>query len=191
MKRLVLVPFEWSGDLQLLKSVAQRTAAPFALSPSVWPEALSMEGCYDTSRGQFNSREVLRQLTRFPSGDWVLGVTSVDLFLPIFTFVLGEAQLGGRAAVISAFRLREELYGLAPNSELVERRMEKEAVHELGHCHGLLHCRDSRCVMFAATTVEDVDLRGAGFCMACRSTLLASHETIAGGENAGPHGDHD
>ncbi len=38
-------------------------------------------------------------------GDRVLGVADRDLFIPILTFVFGEAQLGGRAAVFSTARL--------------------------------------------------------------------------------------
>ncbi len=36
----------------------------------------------------------------------VLGITAVDLYIPIFTFVFGEAQLDGKAAIISTFRPR-------------------------------------------------------------------------------------
>jgi archaemetzincin len=178
MKRLVLVQFGWSGDSQSMIGLASRVEQLFAVLTSIRPTPIPMDDCYDPGRNQYNSRLVLQRLTEFPDGDWVLGVTDADLFLPIFTFVLGEAQLGGRAAVISGFRLREELYGLAPNRELLQQRLEKEAAHELGHCHGLLHCRDSRCVMFAATTVEDVDLRGANFCAGCRDQLFANHEAI-------------
>ncbi len=178
MKRLVVVPFEWSAATSLLDDVARRATALFAVSVAVHEHPLSMLDCLDPSRQQFNSRLLLQRLAEFPDGDWVLGVTEIDLFLPIFTFVLGEAQLKGRAAVISSFRLREELYGLTRNDDLVRERLAKEASHELGHCHGLVHCRDSRCVMFSATTVEDVDLRGAGFCPICRQQLLELHEAI-------------
>src|ERR1022692_4315227 len=39
-------------------------------------------------------------------------VTSVDLYVPVLTFVFGEAQLTGSCAVVSLHRLREEFYGL-------------------------------------------------------------------------------
>jgi archaemetzincin len=44
-------------------------------------------------------------------------------------------------------------------------------VHELGHAFGLVHCRDQRCVMRASTYVEEVDLKDAGFCDACRTLM--------------------
>ena len=42
----------------------------------------------------------------------VLGVTACDLFVPVLTFVFGEAQLDGNCAVVSTARLQEEFYGL-------------------------------------------------------------------------------
>ena len=38
---------------------------------------------------------------------------------------------------------------------------------EIGHLVGLKHCRDFGCLMHRADTVEDIDVRGAGFCSAC------------------------
>jgi predicted Zn-dependent protease len=35
-----------------------------------------------------------------------LGLTAKDLYFPLLTFVFGEAQLNGKAAIISLFRLR-------------------------------------------------------------------------------------
>ncbi len=72
----------------------------------------------------------------------MLGVVAVDLYIPILTFVFGEAQMGGPCAVVSAHRLRQELYGLPPDPELFRQRVLKEAVHELGHTLNLTHCDD-------------------------------------------------
>ena len=76
-----------------------------------------------------------------------LGVTAYDLYVPVRTFVLGEAQLCGNCAVVSAARLSDEYYGLPPNPTLLRERWLKEAAHELGHTFGLRHCSDWRCVM--------------------------------------------
>ena len=42
----------------------------------------------------------------------LLGVTERDLFVPVLSFVYGQAQLGGRVAVVSLARLRPEFHGL-------------------------------------------------------------------------------
>ncbi|MFC1747118.1 hypothetical protein ACFLZR_02165, partial [Candidatus Neomarinimicrobiota bacterium] len=68
---------------------------------------------HDPNRGQHDSTAILELLLRMPHdpGDRVLGVTLADLFIPIFTFVFGEAQLDGQAAVVSTRRLHNEYYG--------------------------------------------------------------------------------
>ena len=72
-------------------------------------------------------------------------MTDADLFIPVLTFVYGEAQLGGRAAVVSTARLAVEQGRHDP--ALVAERIVKECVHELGHTFGLLHCDTPGCVM--------------------------------------------
>ncbi len=49
--------------------------------------------------------------------------------------------------------------------------MVKEAVHDLGHTCGLGHCRNPRCVMFFSNTLGDTDVKGPGFCAACREKV--------------------
>jgi archaemetzincin len=97
----------------------------------------------------------------------LLAVTDCDLFVPILTFVFGEAQLQGGCALVSTHRLHEEFYGLETREELTRERLLKEAVHELGHTFGLRHCRDWRCAMASTHAVERLDLKEAAFCPAC------------------------
>ena len=42
----------------------------------------------------------------------LLGITGLDLYIPILTFVFGEAQMGGPCAIVSYHRLAQEFYGL-------------------------------------------------------------------------------
>lgn len=122
-------------------------------------------------RGQYHSTEILARMrgVRAPAAWRLLGLTRLDLYIPTLTFVFGEAQLEGHCALISLHRLRQEFYGLPPDPRLLEERLLKEAVHELGHTLTLRHCDDYRCVMAPSHSVEWVDLKNAGFCPACRS----------------------
>ena len=104
-------------------------------------------------------------------GARLLAVTSLDLYVPVLTFVFGEAQLSGACAVVSMHRLREEFYGFQPREELMRERLVKEAVHELGHTFGLRHCDDWRCVMTSSHGVERLDIKNAGFCVLCGRTV--------------------
>lgn len=132
------------------------------------PGFLNAETAYDAARGQYYSTEILRQLVNLaPRDRRVLALTSLDLFVPVLTFVFGEAQLEGNCAVVSLHRLREEFYGLPRNEELLAERLVKEAVHELGHTFGLRHCPDWRCAMASSHGVELLDVKGAELCASC------------------------
>jgi len=100
----------------------------------------------------------------------------MDLYVPVLTYVFGEAQLNGKAAVVSSYRLRDELYGLPKNPQRLKERLEKEAVHELGHTFGLIHCRNPNCVMYATTYAEEIDLKSRNFCRVCSALLAKKKE---------------
>ena len=130
---------------------------------------------YDAGRRQYGSIAVLEMLLRLCPDDAakLLAVTDRDLFVPVLTFVFGQAQLGGRAAVVSLARLRQEFYGLAPNRAAFTVRAGKEALHETGHLFGLVHCADRRCAMSLAANIRQIDAKQAAFCAPCRSRLGA------------------
>jgi archaemetzincin len=134
---------------------------------------LDLKEYYAPDRRQYHATLILARLLRhLPDGDAkIVGITSVDLFVPVLTFVFGQAQLDGSGALVSTHRLHNEFYGLPSNQELLVDRTVKEVVHELGHAWGLVHCPDYRCVMRAATYVEDVDLKEPLFCSDCRAQL--------------------
>lgn len=138
------------------------------LSPEPTPDF-----ALDISRDQYNSMEILDWIeSRFPLPDkWILGITNVDLAIPILTFVFGEARLGGRSAVISTFRLNEEFYGLTADTLILMSRIEKEAIHEVGHMMGLTHCLDRNCVMYPSSSLAQTDVKSTKLCPECRSSL--------------------
>jgi len=121
---------------------------------------------------QYYSTAILQRLERASDPDArVLGVTAFDLYVPVLTFVFGEAQLDGNCAVVSTARLSDEFYGLPPQLELMRERLVKEAAHELGHTFGLRHCQDWRCVMSSSHAVERLDIKTADFCPTCRKPV--------------------
>ncbi len=157
-------------------------ATALALSLPIESTALRMDlpRYYSADRGQYNATLILAGLLRLlpdPHAK-IVGITSVDLFIPVLTFVFGQAQLDGPGALVSTHRLHSEYYGLPGDEERLEERTIKEVVHEAGHTFGLIHCHDYNCVMHAATYVEDVDLKSARFCSSCES-LLRDDETQA------------
>jgi archaemetzincin len=169
---LALIPFYCGASNTQLGSLALELEASFGLRVEQHAPAFDPEAGYDASRGQFNSRTLLALLLHHhPGPGKLLAITDVDLFIPVLTFVFGEAQLGGRAAVVSSHRLAPDKYGLNPDPALLETRLLREAIHELGHTFGLVHCHDSRCVMASSPQVEGIDLKSSRFCSACRVLL--------------------
>ncbi len=143
------------------------------LKCSVLDPVLDPSGAYNPARHQYNSIEILVLISGLQTrpGVKVLGLTPFDLFIPILTFVFGQAQLNNRNAVMSFHRLRQTYYGLPEDEDLFLTRCEKEALHELGHTFGLVHCRNFECVMYLSNAIEQVDLKMSAFCSACREQL--------------------
>lgn len=168
MKLLQLLPI---GELDgsLLEAIGPRLAQQFRVPWDVLAPGLDPKPAYHAERQQYHSTELLGRMARYvgPESWRLLGVTSSDLYIPILTFVFGEAQLGGTAAVVSTHRLRQEFYGLPADVELLHQRLLKEAVHELGHTVDLRHCEDYRCAMAASHAVEWIDLKDIALCPSC------------------------
>lgn len=167
---LRLIPFYCGTHKDLLPDLAGSLEHVFGLAVERHPPGFDPEIAFDPSRGQYNSRVLLGHLLdEDTSAERILGVTAVDLFIPVLTYVFGEAQLDGRAALVSTHRLDPTVYGLPENRKLLTERLHKEAIHELGHTYNLLHCEDTLCVMRSSTYVEEIDTKSYRFCQRCRS----------------------
>ncbi len=134
---------------------------------------VDLQPCFVPNRQQHHATLVLAALLRERQdpGSKILGIVPVDLFIPVLTFVFGQAQLAGPGAVVSTYRLRSEFYGLPSDEGVLVERAIKECVHELGHTFGLVHCDFYDCVMHAASSVDEVDVRSAVFCAHCVSEM--------------------
>ncbi len=160
-------PHPWIEQLQ---NSIHRT---FGFPARVLVPNICLERTFDPHRLQYNSSQILLQIIRNPPADAlkVLGVVDVDLFIPILTFVFGEAQLGGIGSVVTMHRLNTKYYGLPEDNTLLVERLVKEAVHELGHNFGLVHCSNQECVMKSSTYVEDIDQKSVEMCATCREQI--------------------
>jgi len=143
-----------------------------SLSESVMPIP---KEAYNQVRHQYHSTRILAKIIKYVEKldvDIVLGLTALDLYVPGLNFVFGEAHCPGKVAVISLFRLNPEFYGQSANKQLFYERAVKEAIHEVGHTLGLVHCKNSSCVMFFSNSILDTDRKKTSFCEKC-STFVA------------------
>ncbi len=168
-----LLGIDVSADI--LGELAGRLVRMFRMRCDIRPERLDVAFAHEPVRNQHYSTAILQAMQPLAHpGARLLAVTSLDLYVPVLTFVFGEAQLSGACAVVSLHRLREEFYGLPAREELMRERLLKEAVHELGHTFGLRHCDDWRCVMTSSHGVERLDVKGADFCVLCGRAVAKS-----------------
>jgi archaemetzincin len=158
-------------SLSSLDTLSAALARELRESCKVLTEPIDPAFAYDPVRNQYHATSLLRYLTTKAGDARLLGISSVDLYVPIFTFVYGEAQLAGPCALISEFRLRQTFYGLPADAALTGQRLLKEALHELGHTYGLRHCHDWSCPMASSTTIERLDQKNATYCVRCWRTI--------------------
>ena len=153
---------------EVVARTSRRLAVPCRLHLAPWDQdAKRLAG-----RDQYDADALLHGLEAGNTpGTVCVGLTGHDLGLLLFTFVFGRARRHGHSAIVSLARLGPERYGLSPDPDLTARRAVAEVLHEIGHVAGLVHCGDMNCIMYFATNVETIDLRGMGFCPACAAAL--------------------
>ncbi len=154
--------------------IAKKISRYFGFNTVIKPVLDDIEFAYNPDRNQYYSTRILEKLEQnAPEGCVkILAITKEDLFIPILTHVYGEAQLDGRACIISISRLVKDM-----GIDIIEKgseRLVKEAVHELGHCFNLRHCKDSMCLMHYCRKIDDVDQKTDQFCRYCDIILTDS-----------------
>jgi archaemetzincin len=82
--------------------------------------------------------------------------------------IFGLGSQPGRTCIVSTFKLKREV-----SQQKTLERLEKVALHEIGHNLGLNHCENNKeCMMSAANgTIKQVDNEKVWFCEKCRKQL--------------------
>ena len=149
--------------------IARQIHESLNLSTEILPPMAPPTYAYDAKRMQYNAAAILHRFESIPFGDHtkLIGILNVDLFIPIFTHVFGEAQQGGRCALVSLYRLRPNSDGSMAPKPLYLERFGKVALHELGHLFNLLHCENKRCLMHFSGCVKELDGQSFYLCEYC------------------------
>lgn len=165
-------------EKDVLKKTAEAVEREFR-SPVFFREGhIDLSDFYDPARRQYDANHILKRIDNELSSDSakILGLFNVDLFIPILTYIFGQAYLGGRSGIASMYRLDNERYGLGSDKQKLLDRFIKEVIHELGHTFGLIHCLNPICVMRSSTYVGDIDQKKAHLCFNCRKQLEITDE---------------
>ena len=105
----------------------------------------------------------------------IAALTSLPLYSSTdnnIIFLFGEAHLKHACCVISTLKLKEGFYNRKENQHLMELRILKEIIHEVGHLIlGHEHCSDNSCVMWYSKNVEEIDNKSIYLCNNCLKKL--------------------
>ncbi|MCR4417885.1 MAG: archaemetzincin family Zn-dependent metalloprotease [Ignavibacteria bacterium] len=166
---LILLNF---NAVSLYDKITNNLKQHFNLNSRTIIPDIDLRKFYSEERDQYYSTKLIEYaLLNYSEFKKILMITDFDLYVPVLTFVFGEAQLNGKAAIVSAHRLYPEFYGLPPNDELFISRLIKEINHELGHTYGLRHCFNFECVMHSSSNVDEIDIKSENFCNKCLEKL--------------------
>ncbi len=131
------------------------------------------EGAFQHHRQQYDAGLVIKHLNELMdlNRSRILGIVTADLCNPILTYVYGEAEIGGRVAVVSTYRLSQNEDGSPTAKDRYYERLAKVALHEVAHTFSLYHCDDPKCLMHFSPKVAHLDHIVLAFCDRCEFTL--------------------
>lgn len=163
---IYIVSFGEVEDRVLLAN-AVNVKQTFDLEARVSTVKANISWAYNPERNQYHAGTILNYLSQivYPNMVRLIALVGFDLYEEGLNFVFGEAQYGGKCAVVSTYRLRH------PDERIYFERVFKETNHELGHTFGLKHCEDPKCVMSFSNSIKDVDRKSRDFCPKCRQKL--------------------
>jgi archaemetzincin len=170
LQQITLISYGYF-DADILRNVAEAVKKEFLLNVYIKEGHLDLSEFYDPTRRQYNGIKLIHEVENSFSSDSLktIGLFNVDLFIPILTFIFGQAFLNGKTGIASSYRLSNERYGIKTDVRMLVERFMKEVIHELGHTFGLIHCHVPTCVMRSSTYVEDIDQKSAHLCPNCRN----------------------
>ena len=129
-------------------------------------------------RKQYNAEIIMNYLSNSSEVKFIeksiptLLLTEADLYYGGLNFVFGLEDPSKSCAIVSLARLRTEFYDEKPNRRILEERVVKEVMHNVGHYLGLDHCVHITCVMNFSPSVYDIDKKQKNFCDNCKLDLM-------------------
>jgi archaemetzincin len=141
----------------------------------ILPEVAPTKDIMAPSNTRYEASKILE---KYDTRDFRLIITEEDIACPNEERkvnewgVFGLGYWPGTTCVVSTYRLKKT-NGVLVSPSLVMERLNKIALHEIGHNLGLDHCtNDPRCMMCNANgTIKEVDQERMSFCDKCMSKI--------------------
>lgn len=157
-----------------IQAVSAALSERFNVSIELLPERPLPESAYYTARRRHRADALLNYLDAVSTHTRVVGLAAGDISTRKGMVrdwgIFGLGTIGGRTCVLSGFRLQREKVGRARYLE----RLQRVALHELGHTFGLHHCTTAGCLMQdMAGKVATIDASDGRFCERCTKALQA------------------
>jgi archaemetzincin len=176
-----LQPLDDSLINSLTATIAHKFSLPCVFDQRPFSEQ-QLRAAYYPDREQYLAAPLLQQLKWETAATTLatLGVLKEDLFTEGKRFIFGEAEVGGKVALISIARLAATSSWIASNQAKSNHAQawatklslaNRLAVHELGHVFALRHCPQPRCVMQFSPQIADLMRKSSQFCPDCAHTV--------------------
>lgn len=176
-EKLSIIPLEII-DEKIIQNLLLKLEEVFKINSEQisWDSISQLEKSEFKSGLKYRSTELVNYFSEKlpPEINRILFITISDLYSPVFARYYGEAQLNGKVGIISGYYLNDYLSEDSQDSLIFLSRLKKEAVHEVGHLFGLIHCTDSNCVMNLSGKPSDIDIKSSSFCKICSGVLKNS-----------------
>lgn len=172
-KQSILLISHGHFERNFLEMIVNDVAHEYHYPVNIEESHIDISEFYEPMRRQYDGNKLLIKIDSIYSSEIVkkVGLFRIDLFIPILTYIFGQAAFKGKTGIASLYRLRNEQYGMKKDENLLLNRFTKVVIHELGHTFGLIHCYIPSCVMRSSTYVEDIDQKSEHLCIKCRTKI--------------------
>jgi archaemetzincin len=170
---ILLLPLLNISD-KILEDLKREVGIAFVSKVDIDDPLISLpDDTYNKQAEKYDTAKLIPYLESLPyfEEDKILAVGNMDIFLDGVDNIFGTSRTSGKLSLLSLYRLDQRFYDKSSDYEKLKKRAIKEAIHGLGHCYGLGHCRDSKCVMVSSDNITSVDKKDKFFCEDCREKL--------------------
>ena len=97
-------------ETNFLVKIAEDVAHEFQIPVNIEESHIDLSDFYDPMRRQYDGNGLLKEIDSMYSSQLLkkVGLFRVDLFIPILTYIFGQAAFNGNTGIASLYRLRND-----------------------------------------------------------------------------------